>query len=190
MNIFLNMETLNKKLEYPDGSYNTVYSNTKEDFEAKELASHNTKTDLVEASKGYIQAMKGTIDSLMMGSIILFVLILFLMLKIVIERESYHISLIKIMGYTNREVSRLYFWNSSIIFVTSMVLGILLGKKIMDFVLPVTMSTMPVNVRVFLSTHYIGMMFAIMVGTYFMIGLLIQRKLKKVPYTVVLKSKD
>lgn len=190
MNIFLDMDVLNKKLGYKQGSYNTVYSDTEMQFNAEELSSHNRKSDLMEASKGYIEAMKGTIDSLMMGSVVLFVLILFLMLKIVIEREAYHISLIKIMGYTDKEVSKLYFWNSFVIFLISMIVGFPVGKMIMNFVLPVTMAAMPVNVRVLLSPGYIGLMLAIMLAAYLIIGLFIRAKLKKVPYTVVLKSRD
>ncbi|MDO5717649.1 MAG: ABC transporter permease [Tissierellia bacterium] len=190
MNIFLDMDFLNKKLGYEDGIYNTVYSNEELDLPAEDILSHNKMGDLESASKGYIDAMKGTVNSMVSGSIILYVLILYLMLKIVIEREAYNISLIKIMGYSDAEVSRLYFWNSLIIFIISLAIGFPLGRVIMDYVMPMTIATMPVNVRVLISPKYIGIMLLIMGTTYLIIGFIIRHKLKKVPYTVVLKSRE
>ena len=41
-------------------------------------------------------------------AIVMFVVLIYLLSKIVIEKNAQSISMVKILGYTNREISRLY----------------------------------------------------------------------------------
>ena len=65
-------------------------------------------------------------------SVIIFLVLIYLLSKIIIEKNAQSISMAKILGYTNGEISRLYIMSTSIVVVLFILISLPLELEIMQ----------------------------------------------------------
>ena len=63
-------------------------------------------------------------------AVVTFALVLYVLSKVVLERNSRAISIIKILGYTNREISGLYNTSTAVAVVLCLLISLALNRKI------------------------------------------------------------
>ena len=66
---------------------------------------------------------------------------IYLLTKLIIEKNETAISMTKILGYDNREIASLYLVSTSIVVVISDIISVVLGAKVMDIVWRIMLQT-------------------------------------------------
>ena len=88
--------------------------------------------DLTKISR-QLDVSMGSMMNLMDGfSVIIFLVLIYLLSKIIIEKNAQSISMAKILGYTNGEISRLYIMSTSIVVVLFILISLPLELEIMQ----------------------------------------------------------
>ena len=111
-------------------------------------------------------------------------------MKTTIDRSSFSISLLKIFGYSNSEVKKLYLRITLYIVLISIVIHIPLSRIIVELIFPSTVSNVAANVYAHLSPAMYGLITILILLSYFIVYLLLNAKLKKVSFTEVLKQRE
>ena len=118
----------------------------------------------------------------------MFMLIIYLLSKIIIEKNSQSISMAKILGYSNSEINKLYVHSTTFVVILSMILTIPLIQVIMGAVWTAIMSQysgwlpfeMPVSV--YIKIPIVGIL------SYAVIAFLQIRRVKRIPLGDALKN--
>lgn len=174
-----------------DDFYNVVFSDHELDIEKGRLYSTTTKADVEKAAGIFSDQMRGMIVTLGGVSAVIFAIVLYLMMKVMIDRSSFSIALIKIFGYRNKELKRMYLDGNFYVVMLGAVISVPLSKLIMDLAYePAFTPNVACGVdKSFPAWFYIGI-FAIVVVLYFIINHLLVGRIKKMTPVEVLKNRE
>ena len=175
----------------PDDYYNVVFSYHDLEIESGRLYSTITKTDVEKAAGIFVNQMQGMIITLGTVSVIIFAIVLYLMMKVMIDRSAFSISLIKIFGYRDKELKKMYLDGNFYVIAIGALLSVPLGKIIMDAIYgPAFTPNVACGVdKSFSVWIYLGI-FALVFILYFIINHLLVRRIRKMIPAEVLKNRE
>ena len=91
-----------------DDYYNVLFSDKKLDIDPGRLYSTTTRADVVKGAEVFTGLMMPMIYTLSISAVIIFCVVMYLMMKVMIDRSAQNISLIKVFGYKRKEIRKLY----------------------------------------------------------------------------------
>ena len=123
--IFMPQEELNEKFDLGEDTFTGYFSTTPiTDISLKYIGQEIDLEALTKVSRQLNISMGGMMKIVDVFAVIMFVIMIYLMSKIIIEKNAQSISMTKILGYTNGEISRLYIMVTTIFVLAVMVLSI------------------------------------------------------------------
>lgn len=187
--VFMSQECFNDTFENDAGYFNGYFSDTEiEDMDERYIAEKITEDDMTKTSRQLKLSMGSMMDMFAGFGIIMFMLIIYLLSKIVIEKNAQSISMTKILGYTDGEISGLYIMSTSIVVIASLILTLPVVDMLMEYVFVIVFSAysgwMPYYVPF---SAYVKIIGAGIVA-YGVIAFMQYRRVKKVPLDIALKN--
>ena len=192
LSLFMNIDRYNEIFELDEDSF-TGYFSDKEitDIDEAYVATIVDKEALTKVSR-QLDVSMGNMMYLVDGfAVIIFVILIYLLSKIVIEKNASSISMTKILGYTNSEISRLYIASTSIVVILCLIITIPLDFWILEYMFESIMMAkmsgwIPLDVTpiVFIEMIIIGLI------AYLAVSILEYRKIGKVPLAEALKNAE
>lgn len=187
--MYMSCDTFCESFDYDDGYYNGYLSDNKiTDIDKMLIAATITEDDMNKMSRQLTRSMGGVMDIFAVFGIIMFMLIVYLLSKIIIEKNSRSISMTKILGYSNKEISGLYIVSTNIVVVASFFITMPIVDILMRYVCVIMFSEfagwMPYVVPFYIYPMIIGLGIA----AYAVIAFMQYRKVKKVPLAEALKN--
>lgn len=188
LSVFMSSKQYNEEFMKQDRYYNGYFSDKKLDIDDKKGASIITVDDLTKVSR-QLEVSKGeSFNLIFVFSIALFILLVYLLTKLIIEKNTTSISMVKILGYTNAEIGRLYLISTTWVIIISQIITIGLSTVIMNWLYKYFMAKM----TGWLTLYYAPKIFPEM----FMLGLLVYAvvaafqliKIHKIPMDEALKN--
>lgn len=187
--MYMSRDIFCDSFDYEEGYYNGYLSDNRiTDIDEMLIAATITEDDMNKMSRQLTRSMGGVMDIFAVFGIVMFMLIVYLLSKIIIEKNSRSISMTKILGYSNKEISGLYIVSTSIVVVASFIVTMPIVDILMRYVCIVMFSEfsgwMPYVVPFYIYPMIIGLGIA----AYGIIAFLQYRKVKKVPLAEALKN--
>lgn len=187
--IFMNSNNFNATFDCKDGYFNGYFSDNKiEDIDDKFIATEITEEDMTKTSRQLKLSMGAIMDMFSAFGIVMFMLIIYLLSKIIIEKNAQSISMTKILGYTNSEISGLYIMSTSIVVIASLILTVPVANAVIKYVVEIVFREyagwLPYYVPFLVYVKMIGAG----VIAYGVIAFMQFRRVKKVPLDVALKN--
>lgn len=179
-------ELFNKQADY----YNVMLSDKPLNIEAGRLYGITTKDDICKSADVFISNMIPMVVCMIAVSIIIFAVVMYLMMKVVIDRSAFNISLMKIFGFNNREVRKLYLDGNFVMVAVSAALCIPLAKNIMDLIYPYFVSNVACGMSLKLAWQVYAGIYAGILLCYLVINKLLVGSLKKMQPAEVLKNRE
>ena len=122
-------------------------------------------------------------------AIIIFMVLIYLLSKIIIEKNAQSISMVKILGYSDGEISRLYIVSTTIVVILFLLISLPIEYQIMVFLFRVIMmSSISGWIPFYVDPILYVKMFVIGLATYSVVAALEYRKIRKVPMDEALKN--
>ncbi|MDD5828741.1 MAG: ABC transporter permease [Lachnospira sp.] len=188
LSVFMSSKQYNEEFMKQDRYYNGYFSDKKLDIDDKKVASIITVDDLTKVSRQLEVSMGESFNLIFVFSIALFILLVYLLTKLIIEKNTTSISMVKILGYTNAEIGRLYLISTTWVIIISQIITIGLSTVIMNWLYKYFMAKM----TGWLTLYYAPKIFPEM----FMLGLLVYAvvaafqliKIHKIPMDEALKN--
>lgn len=102
-------DNFNDVFDKDDGYFTGYFSNEKlKDIDDKYIATTITQKDLTTVTDQLDDSMGMSFTLLVGFSVLIYIILMYLLSKLVIEKNEQNISMLKILGYSNREASKLY----------------------------------------------------------------------------------
>ncbi|MCD7772734.1 MAG: ABC transporter permease [Ruminococcus sp.] len=190
--VFMDNDRYISTFDLEDGYYSGYFSNESlDDIDESLIATVIDKQELTKISRQLDVSMGDLMYMVDAFAIIIFAVIIFLLSKIIVEKNASSISMTKILGYTNREINRLYTTATTIVVVICLIGTIPLSTYLMKLFFAYMMKTQmtgwfPLNLS---ATVYVKMA-AIGLITYFIVSLLQRKKIARVPLGEALKNAE
>ena len=189
--VFMDIDRCRDLFGEDDKYYNVVFSDHALDIDSGRLYSTVTKSDIEKSAGIYVDMMGPMITVMSTASAVIFAVVMYLMVKMMIDRSTFNISLVKIFGFRNREVRKMYLDGNFITVALGALIVIPLCKIIMDYIYPRYLVS---NVGVGISPSYPPELFAaiflVIIGLYLVINFVLTGRLKKINPAVVLKNRE
>lgn len=187
--VFMSDTLFNETFDYDENYFNGYFSNSEiTDIDESLIATSITEDDLTKTSRQMETSMGSMMDLLSLFGIVMFMLIIYLLSKIIIEKNAQSISMTKILGYSDKEISKLYILTTTIVTVGAIIITIPLTSLIMKYLCETMLSQYPGWLPYFVPfTAYIKMALAGILS-YAVIAFIQFRKVKKIPLNIALKN--
>ncbi len=191
LSVFMSKLNFNETFGLEKWFFNGYFSNEKlTDLDAEAVSSVITEHDLTVLTDQLDDSM-GRMFPIVGGfSLALYMLLVYLLSKTVIEKNAQSISMLKILGYTQREISSLYNSATAIAVGVSLIVTIPLSALCMKRLYYHFISEMSGWLSFYLAPWIWAAMPALGAATYFVIHMIQFRRLGRIPLAQALKNME
>lgn len=181
--IYMPLNEFNQLNDYPAGSYTQIFSDEELTISKENLISTTKSSDTVAGFKHMIKPLNYGIATIAFVVAIIAVIIIYILISLMIEENSFKISLMKVIGYSDNNIRKLMI-DFNIWFV---IIGFLIGIPVTLFSMSSFMNsiTAEMNVTIPVKIDWISVCisFVIVIVSYFISIWLNNKKLKSIPMT-------
>lgn len=190
ISMFMSRDTFIKTFDKDDDYYSGYFSNKKlNDIDDDYIASIITVKDLRKVSTQMKVSMGDYMNILKYFGIIMFILLMYLLSKQIIEKNSNSIALTKILGYSDFEIGGLYIITTFLVVVVSLLLSIPIVDVIMHEMFTSYLYTqMTGYIPYIISNSCYVKMFVMGVLSYLVVCVIQIIKISKIPKSDALKN--
>lgn len=187
--MFMSRDFFNETFEYEADYFNGYLSDTEiKDIEDKLVAAKITEDDFNKMSRQLTTSMGSIFEMFFCFGLVMFMLIIYLLSKIVIEKNAQSISVTKILGYTNKEISGLYIMATSLVVIGSFILTMPLVNELMRYVCVVMLSEYSGWLPYYVPFSAFVKIVVAGIAAYAVIAFVQFRRVKRIPLDVALKN--
>ena len=188
--VFMERDKLNEVFDLGDDYFGGYFSNTEiKDIDSKYIGSVIDLESLTKISR-QLDVSMGDMMGMMYGfSVIIFLVVIYLLSKVIIEKNAQAISMTKILGYTDGEISRLYILSNSLVVVICLLLSLPIERQIMEVLFrEMMLSSISGWITMWVDPMIYVKMMAIGIATYAVVAVLEFRRIRHVPMDEALKN--
>ncbi|MDR3594059.1 FtsX-like permease family protein [Clostridium sp.] len=187
--IYIPLDTLNNMLGFPSGSYIGLWSTEKIDIPENKILAAVTVDDMKKAFDAMTKPLQVAIAGIAFMSFIIGLIVIYVVTSLTIEENKENISLLKVLGYREKEVYSLILNSSNFIVVLGYILGVPLLLASLTALFKSMTKDMSISFPVTIDYIYILIGFVIIYFTFELSKLLSRRKINRISMTESLKSR-
>ena len=190
MAVYMSLDDFNRFFGNDAGYFNGYASDQALDLDARYLASDLTPESMDAIGEQFVGMMDDMIGMLVGLSVFIFLVFMYLLTKSVIDRSARAISYMKVFGYRDSEISRLYVRSITLTVAVSLVVcqPLIIGGLTLLF--RAMLLAYNGNIEIYVPMTAIAEVIAIGFATYLAVALLHIRRIKRVPLALALKVQE
>ena len=188
--VFMPRSELNDIFDLGEDYYSGYFSDTElTDIKSQYIGSVVDLDALTKISR-QLDVSMGSMMGMVNGfAIMIYMVLIYLLSKIIIEKNAQSISMVKILGYTNGEISRLYILSTSMVVVFCLLVSLPIETAVMKVLFrEMMLSSISGWITLWIDPMIYVQMFAAGIITYGIVALLEFRRVKNVPMDEALKN--
>lgn len=187
---FMDIGSMRELLGEGDDYYNVVFSDTALDIDSGRLFGTISKEEVEKSADVFVELMASMVITLAVVGALIFAVVMYLMMKVMIDRSAFGISLMKIFGYSTKDIRKLYLNGNFYIVAVSAAIGIPLSKMLMDAAYPYMISNVACGMDLTFSWQMYAGIYLVILALYFLINRMLVGRLKKMVPADVLKNRE
>lgn len=188
--VFMDIDSMRELFRQDDDYYNMVLSDKALDIDEGRIYSVTTKSDIERSSKIFTELMSGMVITLVGTSAVIFVVVMYLMMGVMIDRSSFGISLLKTFGYSKKDVKKLYLDGNAVTIAISAIICLPLSKLVMDRIYPSFIPNVACGINLNFAWYLYPALFIAVMLIYLLTSTLLVRKLNRITPAEVLKNRE
>lgn len=190
MAVYMSLDDFNRFFGNDAGYFNGYASDQALDLDARYLTSDLTPESMDAIGEQFVGMMDDMIGMLVGLSVFIFLVFMYLLTKSVIDRSARAISYMKVFGYRDSEISRLYVRSITLTVAVSLVVcqPLIIGELTLLF--RAMLLAYNGNIEIYVPMAAIAEVIAIGFATYLAVALLRIRRIKRVPLALALKVQE
>ena len=187
--VFMPIDQYREVFDLDDDAFSGFFSDSKiTDIDSNMIASTITKRDITKMCDQLDLSMGSYMQYFQVLCILLSMAMIYLLTKLIIEKNENAISMTKILGYENREIASLYLLSTTIVMLVIDVLTVAVGVWVMNFAWKEILMTYSGWFSFHMETISYVKMFAFVLIGYVIVMILDFQRIKKIPMDQALKN--
>ena len=188
--VFMDTASMRELFGEKEDYFNAVYSDTALSIEESRLYSVTSKQDIEKSSSIFLETMAPLTVTLLSAGSVIFMVVMYLMLAVMIDRSTMGISLIKIFGYRPGEIRKLYLNGNFYVVLIGGILAFPIAKKIIDTIYPNFIANVACSMNLSYSWYLYLLIAAGVILIYFVVSSLLVGKIKRISPAEILKNRE
>lgn len=188
--VFMTIDDARELFGAGSDEYNVVFSDKDLGVDPARLYATTTKADIESAAGIFADQMRSMVVMIVIISTLIFVVVMYLMMKVMIDRSAFSISLIKVFGFKTKEIRKLYLDGNFFIIAIGAAICLPLAKFIMSAVYPSLVSNVNCGVKLTFAPWLWAVLYCGIIVLYFIINRVLVGRLNKIVPAEVLKNRE
>ena len=188
--VFMTIDDARELFGAGSDEYNVVFSDKDLEVDPARLYATTTKADIESAAGIFADQMRSMVIMIVIISTLIFVVVMYLMMKVMIDRSAFSISLIKVFGFRTKEIRKLYLDGNFFIIAIGAAICLPLAKLIMSAVYPSLVSNVNCGVKLTFAPWLWTVLYGGILVLYFIINRVLVGRLNKIVPAEVLKNRE
>lgn len=188
--VFMDIDSMRELMGEDEDYYNIVFSDRALSIESGRLYASVSKAELEKSTAVFVELMWPMISTLSIASALIFIVVMYLMLKVMIDRSATSISMMKIFGYRKKEIRKLYLNGQLLVVAVSALIGIPASKALMDAAYPYMVSNVAVGVNLSFDWWMYIALFGAIIVLYLVVTPFLMRRINKILPAEVLRNRE
>ena len=189
--VFMDLDMMRNYFDEENDYYNVLFSDSEMEIEDNSAIISTTTYDyLIEAANSMRDNMILMVYTLIIAAAVVYIMVIFLIARLMINKSTFGISLIKIMGYRKAEVNLIYLRSIFISVVAGIIVSIPIGKLLIDRIYPYMVADYNAYIEPFVSNTALILLFVFMVAMYLILTIGFKRKLSRISFAEILKDRE
>lgn len=190
LSCFMDIDSMRTLFGRESDYYNIVYAGQALDIDTGRLYGVTTKADIVKSGDIFMEIMMSLIITLNVTAALVFLIVLYQMMKVMTDRAAPGIAMMKIFGYRSREIRKLYLDGNFLLIAIGALAALPLAKAIMDAVYPAFVANVACGLDLTWPLPLYALVYGGILLSYLLIRMLLMDRLKKVSLAEVLKDRE
>lgn len=187
---FMNIDSMRELFGRDDDYYNMLLADKALDIDDGRIYSLTSRSDVERSSAVFGELMMPMVVMMISVSVVIFLVVMYLMMGVMIDRSSFGISLIKVFGFRSKELRKLYLNGNTSVVALGAVVCIPLSKFAMDAIYPWAIANTACGMNLRFEWYVYLLIFAGVMLVYFIVNALLVRKINKITPAEVLKNRE
>lgn len=188
--VFMDRDAMQELFDQDEDYYNVVFAEHALDIDNGRLYATVSRENVEESSQIFSNMMGPMIGMLSAVSALIFMIVMYLMIKVMIDRSAFSISLMKVFGYRKREIRKLYLDGNFYVIALGALICVPAAKWGMDLIYPYCISNVAIGMDLQYTPQLYGMIYGGILLCYLVINFLLVGRLHKLVPAEVLKNRE
>lgn len=190
MYAFMDIDVMRSFFGENETYYNVVLSDHALDIAPGRLYATTTREEISKSSDVFTVLMMPMVYMMIVVAALIFCMVMYLMMKVMIDRSAFSISLLRVFGYRSKEIRKLYLNGNFYIIAVGAAICLPISKRMMDAMYPMLISNVACGMNLTFSWQmYLGI-YAGILALYFVINRLLVGRLNRALPADVLKNRE
>ncbi len=189
-NLYMSIDDFNRLFDNEADYFNAWASTEELALDDRYVATSIVPEDMDEISNQMQESMGNIMTMMMLMAVPIYLILLYLLTKTVIDRSARSISYMKVFGYHSREVDGLYIHPITVFVLFSLLASIPLIIALLTGLLKVVFSHYAGNFPINIPPDRLGLLVLVGMVAYVAIAVLHVRRIRKVPLSLALKVQE
>lgn len=176
--IYMPLDEFNQLNDYPKGSYTEIYSNKELTLPKEKIVSTTKSSETIDGFQEMIKPLNYGVAAIAFVAAIIAVIIIYILISLLIEENSFKISLMKVIGYRERTIMNMMIGYNIWFIILGYVIGIPVTLLSISAFMNSITAEMNVTIPVMLDWKSVLISFVIILASYYISLWLNHRKLK------------
>lgn len=187
--LYTSLDGFNEVFENPEGSFNGYLSNEEiKDIDPDFIAMTITEDDILKVSNQLNHSMGNYMNYFKVICLIAAAILIYLLTKVIVEKNENSISMVKILGYYNNEIASLYLLSTTVVVIISAIISALLGTQSLELVWHIILYRMDGWLPAYVPFSSYFYMVLMVIAAYLIVMFIDYHRIKKIPMDQALKN--
>ncbi len=169
--------------------YSAYFSNSKiTDISDNKIFSCVTEKDMTKMADQLKVSMGDMFTIVETFAVVMFIMVVYLLTKIILERNSTSISMVKILGYEDREIGKLYLVATSWVVLLAVIISFVLVTELIQLIFVAFMKGYSGWIPFGISTKTYIQCFVLAILSYLVVAVMQMHKIGRIPMDEALKN--
>ena len=187
--LYTSLDGFNEVFGNPEGSFNGYLSNEEiKDIDPDYIAMTITEDDILKVSNQLNHSMGNYMNYFKVICLIAAAILIYLLTKVIVEKNENSISMVKILGYYNNEIASLYLLSTTVVVIISAIISALLGTQSLELVWHIILYRMDGWLPAYVPFSSYFYMVLMVIAAYLIVMFIDYHRIKKIPMDQALKN--
>ena len=187
--LFTSLDGFNEIFGNAEGSFNGFLSEEEiKDIDAKYIAMTITEDDIMKVSNQLDHSMGNYMSYFKVICLAFAGILIYLLTKVIVEKNENSISMTKILGYYNGEIASLYLLTTTVVVAISAIISAVLGTKSLELVWNIILYRMDGWLPAYVPVSSYVYMVLMVLAAYLIVMFIDYHRIKKIPMDQALKN--
>jgi len=185
---YMNLEEFNKTFGLEEGAFIGLYSIDGLNIPKEELIVSMSKSDLIKAFEDSTESVNQMLQMMYIVSFFMAFIIIYVLSSLIITENRKTLSIFKILGYRDGELSTMFLGFNNISFLLGFLIGIPLYSSFIKYIINVALRDLDFSLKMYAGFKDIAITFIILLSAFLLSKYLGRRKIRKILPGVILKE--